>query len=708
MSNPITIAYNNFARGVIDSDVNGRFDLPIYANGLKQCYNFYTNFKGNLVFRTGMKQVDKLPEQVYIKPFKFNQEQNYLFAFGDKKLYMYTFDANNNFVRITLKDGNDQDVDFYNTLYTLAEAEKIRYTQNYDLMYWAHDQHPPQQVKRVAADKFEIGDHTITGNPFDDPDTGETGYPSQTMFYSGRLWYGGATKKPTNVWMSELDNFNNFEVPAQVLPDSPFNFRLTDIAEKIEWLYPGEGSLVAGAADGISPINGGSYNVAITAENVKGNRSSVDGCNDTFPMLKDGDVFYIGSNNRYTHAFNYDFLTEKFVAPDVNKTTYDITKGGIKKIIDKKDRDDLMYYLKNNGDLLTFNYNQAENITGWHLQATNGFIHDIEVISDNFGKPVVFLVVERNGIFYLERLSDIVEFGQRSDFQTDLTPGMSQSEINEVKARDDEAFRRCISNNLRECIYLDNAQVFSDFNDTVTLTYDDNAKTLTADASYFSAADVGKYIEIFSESCYDKGRFEITEFTNDTTVTVNVILEPTLTEFKTFYRSISVIQVGTDYDGLTLSVVNDGGYLGDFVVGDLMDDEGVQVQAAGEINIGKQASVVYAGFSYVGVAETFPVGGQLGTGDNSQRNQNTISEIDIRCVNTAGGFVGTSFYDVEPVQKMKQGSFNYLPADPINGTISIGYTDNASVDKTIFVKQDLPLPMFVTCVFVGLINGSDL
>ena len=49
MSNPITVAYNNFSRGIMDIDTDGRFDLPIYINGCKQCYNFYTNFKGNLI-----------------------------------------------------------------------------------------------------------------------------------------------------------------------------------------------------------------------------------------------------------------------------------------------------------------------------------------------------------------------------------------------------------------------------------------------------------------------------------------------------------------------------------------------------------------------------------------------------------------------------------------------------------------------------------
>lgn len=703
MSNPITVAYSNFSRGIMDIDTNGRFDLPIYANGCKQCYNFYTNFKGNLIFRPGMKKIEKLTEQVTLKPFRFNQEQNYLMAFGNNTLYMYTFDSNNDFVRVQLKDGADLPVDFYDTPYSLEEARQTRHTQNFDLMYLAFNKYPPKELKRVAADKFEFIDHVITGNPFDDPTTGVTGYPSQAMFYSSRLWYAGTSIKPTNVWMSEFDIFSNFAIPDPIIDNSPFSFRLNDISNKIDWLYPAEGSLVAGAADGVSPINGGSYNIAITAGNVQGNRASVDGVNETFPITKDGSVFYISHNNRYVHAFNYDLLTEKFVAPDVNKTTYDITDSGIKKVVNKKDRNDLMYFLKNDGTLLTFNYNQAENITGWHLHETQGFISDIEVISDNFGKPVVFLVIERNGIQYLEKLTDLVQFCEKRSFQTDINPEMSDSDIDDIISSDDDAYNRCIANNLRECNFLDNSSVFSDFYKDLQIDYDENLMTLTAASTLFTIDDVGKYIEIYSEDGRTKGRFEIVSFIDDVSVNVEILLDPDVTSFTSFFKSISKVNVGSDYDGQSLSVVNDGGYLNDFIVG-----TSVEGQASGEIILGIQASVVVTGYPYTGIVETFPIGGQIESGDNSQRNSNTIAGLDVRCVNTAGGFLGTSFYNVEPVQKMEQGSLNYLPAALINGTVSIGYTDEASVDKSVFVKQDLPLPMIVTCLFVSVINGSDL
>ena len=41
----IDTSYNNFARGQIDHDMMGRYDLPIYRSGADLVENFITNFK---------------------------------------------------------------------------------------------------------------------------------------------------------------------------------------------------------------------------------------------------------------------------------------------------------------------------------------------------------------------------------------------------------------------------------------------------------------------------------------------------------------------------------------------------------------------------------------------------------------------------------------------------------------------------------------
>ena len=37
---------NNFTRGQLDHDLNGRFDMPFYANGSEVCHNLSVIIKG--------------------------------------------------------------------------------------------------------------------------------------------------------------------------------------------------------------------------------------------------------------------------------------------------------------------------------------------------------------------------------------------------------------------------------------------------------------------------------------------------------------------------------------------------------------------------------------------------------------------------------------------------------------------------------------
>lgn len=47
------LVINNFTRGQLDHDLNGRFDLPFYFNGFEIVRNFISNYKGNVKYRPG-------------------------------------------------------------------------------------------------------------------------------------------------------------------------------------------------------------------------------------------------------------------------------------------------------------------------------------------------------------------------------------------------------------------------------------------------------------------------------------------------------------------------------------------------------------------------------------------------------------------------------------------------------------------------------
>lgn len=190
-------------------------------------------------------------------------------------------------------------------------------------------------------------------------------YPAKCRYYKGRLYYANTTLRITTIFGSVSGDYDNFTL-TPVDEASAVIFTVTDIAQEIEWLFAGDNSLIAGAGDGIVAINGGTVGSPITAATVSSKPTSAPPCNSAFPFSKDGLIFYVGLDGRNIYYFQYDLLTESFLAEDANFASFDITEGGINKVRWKKDRNDLVYSVANDGRLLTMNFNAKEKIVGWH------------------------------------------------------------------------------------------------------------------------------------------------------------------------------------------------------------------------------------------------------------------------------------------------------------------------------------------------------
>lgn len=530
-----------------------------------------------------------------------------------------------------------------------------------------------------TADTFTIDVDTTTYTAYASGGTAAkvlTGdYPSVALFYKGRLCYAASRLKITKVWMSESGFYYVHVLPATVTDASALEFVIAEIAQRIEWLYPGSNSLIAGAADGICAINGGGVGNAITSATVEANITPADGCNGAEPLRKDGFIFYVGANGRNVYYFNYDILTEEFVAEDANFISYDVSLGGFTKIRYTKDKNNLIHCLRGDGDLCTVNFNATEKIVGWHEHSTEGTFKDIAQISNNSGAPKLFALVLRNSVYYIERQADYVEFVYKKDFFTDDKP------------EDEEAYNRYVAEQLKSCIYLDNSTVFSDLR-TATLTYSSGAGTITAGVASFVSGDVGKHIAYKTLTGYESGRFLITGYTSTTVVSVTVLQEPTANSYASWYLSFNQLTGISRFNSIEVSVVTDGGFLDDFT------------PAGGVLDLDDQVTHAVIGYKYRGLIKSFPMGFAVKSGDNTQTTMKAISRVGVRAVNSVGGKFGSSPYTLEPVQELSQNDLNYLPPLPIDGTKYLSYVDDNELDKCFYIVQDEPGPFQTSVVMI--------
>lgn len=741
----VSSSYNNFSRAKIDHDMMGRFDLPIYQTGLDICQNFITNFKGNSIYRTGLESMIAFQDCVF-QEFLFGNNQNYLLMFFANKIRFMAYDTNGNFGYV-LSGGVPLEV---TTPYTLTDCRTLQFTQNADVMVITHPNYRQRKLIRTAANAFNFNTFAIKDDPFgltyaatqtitavtkatnaqvtvaahgrsvgdlvkiagivgmtelngwtarvaslidannytiDVDTTTYTAYssggttallltsdnPACCLFSKGKLYYARSGLKITTIWASQSAQYDIFTIPATTLDTSAFQITLADISTKIEWLFEGENSLVAGAAEGIVALNGGAVGAAITAATVQAKKTSAQGCNSTIPLAKDGLVFYVSRDNRHLYYFSYDLLTERFTALDANFISFDITLGGMGKIRYKKDRNDLIFAIRA-GDLLSCNFlTGEENIIGWHDHETLGLFKDVAVMADNNGDPQIFSLTLRNGTYYVERQGKYPEFVVRDDFFTGA----------DNETLDSDAFTRFVAEQLKQVFFLDNAQAVSDLR-TSTLTFL-GGNTISSTAADFSAGSVGKQIVYKTATGYEYGRFEITGYTDTQHVTVSVLQQPSQNIYSNWYLTFSSITGLSQYNGQTIGVVTDGGYLKDFLV------------TGGTISLGSQATYAVVGYKYTGTMKSFCLGFQI-QAENTQYTMKVIYEAHIRFSTTAGGMFGTSPYDLQPIQQLKEGDLNYLPPIPMDGTQTVSYGDDHKRDKFFYIEQPEPLPMTIACV----------
>lgn len=805
------LVINNFIRGKLDHDLNGRFDLPFYFNGFEVCRNLISNYKGNIKFRTGFKyeaQPFNNTEPV-LKEFRFNTEQSYLLEFTENKLRFYTYDANGNFgyvydteakneapvftsnsqdgyevsdalgksdcykifngvssyvvgawrnywvqikypsakivksykikadsagkpeyptawslwgsndgnvwQTIEAKNGqsfslgeektfevrNDEAFAYYRLAFTdgrlyrgngeigrvqfftvdenplpieldtgitLEQAKKLQVTQNADAMYLTMDEINPKILKRESATQFSIADVLPNGIKFD-----ETGYPACVTFYSARLWYGGFSKKPLTVYGSEVAEYNNFVIPESNIDDEdPLELTLSEITDPIEWMVGGKTNLYVGNAEGITLINGGGYEIPITATEVNADLANKEGASRAVPTQKDSQVFYISNDRRKVYMFDYDLLTEKFLSTDLNWLAQDVTRGRLKEIHYKRDDNNIIYALLDNGQMAGLLYNSRESIMGWFPLETNGTATSMCTVTRPDGKDDLFIGVNRANGWNIERLAPEVEFTSFYD-----TPYYR-------KDKNKQVYNRLIAEELKQCVYLDNASIVN-YLQEVSVTYDGNG-TVTADTQIFSEEHIGHYIVYKTETGREYGYFRITEYISPTSVKVELESEGCYPNtWGRFYISFNEVSGLEAFNGQKVPVVVDGGYLEEFEIQD------------GKLLLGREATSIVVGYGYEGILKTFNLG-FYANGKNLQTTHKRISEFVLRFVNSAGGKIGTDLDSMQEIQYFSINGFLDLPPLPMDGDEKRTIPDTTAEEKYIYLVQDLPLPLNLTMI----------
>lgn len=683
-----SIPKNNFSSGQIDRDVKGRFDLPLFQNGHEISRNFFHTIKGDCYYRTGFEFLDEIGKAALYE-FKFNQTQSYLLVFRIEYIEFWSYNANGELVRVLDDKGQE-----YTLIHPFGtEVFNLNMTQNCDVLFITHNDgnYPEYQLKRTASNKFELNKTTYTNSGAAslsaNSATENHGYPCTCAFYENRLNRCSSSKFPTNLYGSKGGDYNNITTGTGT--NDGYQFDLAEANSKALWLVSGVNSLLVGTAEGILTVNGGGVSKPITPTDISAKLSCRVPVANVKPVIVDGYAFFVTANKRQIHVFEYDVLLEQFKSTNLSKGNYEITKGGIKKLAYKFDRFGLINALCGT-KLLSICFSNDEAVNAQSEIITQGEFIDMCTVTRPDGDYDLFANIRRvvNGIerFYLERLTETVEFSRFEDFVSELSEDMTNKEKLEIKQNDEYAFYRKIAEELRNCNYLDCSIKYSGLHtETIIL----NEDILTCSENIFKTSDVDRRIWYKTITGREYGIFDIAEFISENQVRVNVLLEPTSNTTSQWYLSATVFKGLEHLEGETVAVVGNGGYLGDFKV----ENGCVDISSA---NVNKVGTAII-GLKYKGILKSPNLGLQL-QGTQTFSNMKNIYKIGLDLSFSAGGKVGDDLYHLEDVQDFNPESLYDVPPLPIDDYKEISYEGSYEKSKHYFVVQDSPLPFHIASI----------
>lgn len=701
------IPRNNFSSGLISQQLSGRFDLPVFTNGLKVLENFIINLNGSLSKRTGFEFILKTQQQqqcFYLK-FVFNQEQVYLLEFNQTGTFAVLLETEDN--KLVYYKENDE-IKYFSYPYNFEELKDIKTAQNGDVIYFCHRNYTPKTLTRTYSNNtiaFAFANVSIdTGTDREDPFSID-GNPSCCCFFQQRLFYSGFTNANNKIWASDTGYYNRFttnrSARADILEIDGFNFVLNEINLPLNWIKATTVGLILGSRQGIAICKTDSG--TLSPFNFACNLINRDGASEQEPITVGTVLIYIENTNRRLRALQYNWDVNSFVSTNLNIYNPELLQENIKTICYNQDEKELVYVLTESGKLYYLLFSSAEMFFAWgkiKLYQDLDFIETVERFNGGtnlflIGKDKCFLRLTED--FYLKPVEEFINNSQdnkqlHQNYYDYLLNNINNfnylDKSSNIKYKYDNSFFGATENQFK-MIKTTNTDGYLILGTTEVNIFDNPAEkeffvkiktqekqiqiTLTGNGYYYNE---------------DNNLYQL-DFTTNNGALENITAEEI--EIITVKKNIlDEIDNNLYADGNEYSICGDGYFYPNITInnGKIELPKGV---AIGEFKIG---------YNYNSTIKTMNLGGMLDNYNTLIAKKN-ILKVYLRLYNSWGGEVGTNCYDLKKInyQKTEYQRFSE-PHTLIEQDIRISISDSWEFNKSYWVVSQEAFPFNINTITI--------
>lgn len=242
------------------------------------------------------------------------------------------------------------------------------------------------------------------------------GYPKAVTSAEGRIVYGGISSGLPTIWLSAVDDYEDFEEGLN--DDDSFSITPTSTNE-IRWIAALD-SLLMGTASDEWAISSSKVGQPLTPTNFSAKIQTRRGSKDIQAVRVNETILFVDFVGRKIRELTFTDIENKFVSPDLSALAEHITETGITSIAHQRNPDSILWCTLTDGTLLSMTYEREQNVIAWAkhlLGGTSTVVVSVAVIPGS-SEDEVWVAVQRtidsSTVTYIEQMQPRV-FGNQED-----------------------------------------------------------------------------------------------------------------------------------------------------------------------------------------------------------------------------------------------------------------------------------------------------
>ncbi len=198
------------------------------------------------------------------------------------------------------------------------------------------------------------------------------GFPQAIALWESRLIFAGNTSQPNTLWLSTIDDFNNFN--QTTLDDAAMTVTIgSGRLDEIRWIVP-QRALIIGTAGSEWALEAESDNKPVTPSSFSLQRKTTYGSTSKVQgVLVNSAILFVMRQGRKVREFVFNFDSQDYVAPDLTVLAEHITEGGIIGSAYQQQPDNNLLSIRADGTMIPMTYERDQDVTGWQRWTNDEF-----------------------------------------------------------------------------------------------------------------------------------------------------------------------------------------------------------------------------------------------------------------------------------------------------------------------------------------------